>query len=108
MVGGIGGYRLHFTALSKTLWRSQNLCTTAWRNKQKRSVKGEEEFFLGRHGGQASLRWEREGLEKGNTWLWFGGRECSVRHIGRTYLVVNKKHIVRKNDLSGKKSSKKK
>ena len=39
------------------------------------------------------------GLEKGNTWLWFGGRGCSVRHIGRTYLVVNKgrkKHIVRK------------
>ena len=47
MVGGIGGYRLHFTALSKTLWRSQNLCTTAWRNKKKRSVKGEEEVFWG-------------------------------------------------------------
>ena len=31
-----------------------------------------------------------------------------MRHIGRTYLVVNKKHFVRKNDLSSKKSSKKK
>ena len=36
MVGGVGGYLLHFTALSKTLWLSQNLCTTAWRNKKKR------------------------------------------------------------------------
>ena len=34
-----------------------------------------------------------------------------MRHIGRTYLVVNKgqkKNIVRKNDLSGKKIQKKK
>ncbi len=36
MVGGVGGYLLHFTALSKTLWLSQNLGTTAWRNKKKK------------------------------------------------------------------------
>ena len=46
MVGGVGGYLLHFTALSKTLWLSQNLCTTAWRNKKK-SCKAWGEGFLG-------------------------------------------------------------
>ena len=47
MVGGRGGYRLHFTALSKTLWRSQNLCTTAWRNKKKEVSRVKRRFFWG-------------------------------------------------------------
>ena len=38
--GGDRGYLLHVTVLHKTLWLSQTLCGTAWRNTQKRSVKG--------------------------------------------------------------------
>ncbi len=68
MVGGIGGYRLHFTALSKTLWRSQNNCTTAWRNKKK-SVKREEEAFSG---GQT---WRIEKLAMGE------GRSSKGEHM---------------------------
>jgi hypothetical protein len=45
MVGGIGGYLLHFKAHSKTLWLSQNLCATAWRNKKKRCQAWGEGFL---------------------------------------------------------------
>ena len=38
---------MHFTALSKTLWRSQNLCTAAWRNKKKEVLRVKRRFFGG-------------------------------------------------------------
>jgi hypothetical protein len=47
MVGRIEGYRLPFTALSKTLWYSQNRCTTAWRNKKKRCQAAGRGFLEG-------------------------------------------------------------
>jgi len=69
MVGGVGGYLLHFTALSKTLWLSQNLCTTAWRN-QKKKVSSVGRRFFG--GGDMADREVSDGrgkvFERGTHW----------------------------------------
>jgi hypothetical protein len=70
MVGGVGGYLLHFTALSKTLWLSQNLCTTAWRNKKKKGVKrGAKAFWRGGDMADREVRDMRgKVFERGSHW----------------------------------------
>ena len=57
----------------------------------------------GKLSGQRSYRWEREGLQKGNTWLSFGGQRQSVRDRGRINPVVNTR--VKKEEMTKKKKT---
>ena len=114
MVGGVGGYLLHFTALSKTLWLSQNLCTTAWRNKKKVSSVGRRLF-----GGGQTWRTEKLAMAEGRyvkgehmVMVWCTGTRCegqgNKKSDGQQKRKKGRNDKKEKKDLFGKRSTKKK
>ena len=69
---------MHFTALSKTLWHSQNRCTTAWRNKKKGVKRGAKAFWGGQTWRTEKLAMAERSYVKGEhmVMVWCTGTRC--------------------------------
>ena len=97
MVGEIIDDLLHVYAPQKILWLLPNRWANTFMTTKKQGVKGLEEVLEGSEGAykQVSAR-QMEGLERGNTWLWFGERGCSAWDTGTNKVMVTrtgKRHV---------------
>ena len=109
------GYLLNVAAPCKTLWLLQKLCTTAWKNKKKKAVKRGTKAF----GGGQTWRAEKLAMGEGRylkgehmVIVWCTGTQCEgqgkKKSGGQDKRKKGREDKKKKNDLSGKKSSKKK